>query len=117
MTVAPFADEKTSTNIHNLIRAIASGEKLTLSDIYPRYAAELKRGPDMLNYRAYPLSKIPDNLRSIAQPKNVNGRPTESARKEWGGTEGNEGAESLSRGPCIQWVPWALGNSPGSGDC
>ena len=55
MTVAPFADEKTSRNIHNLIRAIASEEKLTLSDIYPRYAAELKRGPDMLNYRAYPL--------------------------------------------------------------
>jgi lysophospholipase L1-like esterase len=67
MTVIPFADEKTSTKINNLIRAVASEEKLTLFDIYPLYAVALKRGPDMLNYRAYPLSKIPDNLRSIAQ--------------------------------------------------
>lgn len=67
MTVIPFADEKTSTKINNLIRAVASEEELTLFDIYPRYAAELIRGPDMLNYRAYPFSKIPDNLRSIAQ--------------------------------------------------
>jgi len=107
MTVIPFADEKTSTKINSLIRAVASEEKLTLFDIYPPYATALKRGPDMLNYRAYPLSKIPDNLRSIAQPKNVNGRPTESARKEWGGLRGMRGrrvcrvvrAFSAFRGP------------------
>ena len=68
MTVIPFADEKTSTKINSLIRAVASEEKLTLFDIYPPYATALKRGPDMLNYRRYPLSKIPENLRGIAQP-------------------------------------------------
>ena len=68
MTVIPFADEKTSTKINSLIRAVASEENLTLFDIYPRYAAALKRGPDTLNYRRYPLSKIPENLRGIARP-------------------------------------------------
>ena len=68
MTVIPFADEKTSTRINNLIRTVAAEEKLTLFDIYPRYAAELKRGPDMLNYRRYSLSKVPENLRDFAKP-------------------------------------------------
>ena len=68
MTVIPFNDEKSIVKINNLIRAVATEEKLTLFDIHPRYAAELKRGPDMLNYRRYPLSKIPENLREIAKP-------------------------------------------------
>ena len=34
----------------------------------PRYLAELKKGPDMLNYRRFPLSKIPENLRPFAMP-------------------------------------------------
>ena len=67
-TVIPFSDEKTSTKINSLIRAVASEVKLTLFDIYPRYAVALKSGPDTLNYRRYPLSKSPENLRGIARP-------------------------------------------------
>lgn len=68
MTVIPIADEKSIVKINNLIRAVATEEKLTLFDIHPRYAAELKRGPDMLNYRRYLVSKIPEKLRDFAKP-------------------------------------------------
>lgn len=68
MTVIPFADAAASGRINALIRRVAEEEKLTLFDIYPRYAAELERGPNMLNYRRYPLAKIPEKLRGIAKP-------------------------------------------------
>jgi len=74
MTVIPFADEPTSTKINNLIREVATEEKLTLFDIYPRYAAELKRGPDMLNYRRYVLAKIPEKFHELAKPYIVPGK-------------------------------------------
>ena len=54
--------------INHLVRQVAAEEKLTLFDICPRYDAELKRGPDMLNYRRFPLAKIPENLRAFAWP-------------------------------------------------
>lgn len=68
MTVIPFSDEATSIKINDLIQKVAAEEKITLFDIYPRYAAELKRGPDMLNYRRYSLAKIPEKLRELARP-------------------------------------------------
>ena len=68
MTVVPWADEAKCTKINDLVRLVATEEKLTLFDIYPRYDAELKRGPDMLNYRRYALAKIPENLRAFATP-------------------------------------------------
>ncbi|MBI3878725.1 MAG: SGNH/GDSL hydrolase family protein [Verrucomicrobia bacterium] len=74
MTVIPMADEATSTKINQLIREVAAGEKLTLFDIYPRYAAELKRGPDMLNYRRYPLAKVPEKFHELAKPYTTPGK-------------------------------------------
>jgi lysophospholipase L1-like esterase/nicotinamidase-related amidase len=68
MTVIPFADESTSTKINDLNRKVAADEKLMLFDIYPRYAAELKRGPDTLCYRSYALAKIPEKFREFAKP-------------------------------------------------
>jgi lysophospholipase L1-like esterase/nicotinamidase-related amidase len=67
-TVIPWANEPMCTKINGLVRQVAAEEKLTLFDIYPRYDAELKRGPDMLNYRRFPLAKIPENLRAFATP-------------------------------------------------
>ena len=72
-TVIPFA-ENLETNapaakrINDLVRRVAEEEKLTLFDIYPRYAAEQAKGSNMLNYRRYALSKVPENLRAIATP-------------------------------------------------
>lgn len=68
MTVIPYGDEATCLRINQLNEAAAKAEGLTLFDIYPRYAAELKRGPDMLNYRRFPLEKIPENRREFVKP-------------------------------------------------
>jgi hypothetical protein len=51
-----------------LVAQVAAEEKLTLFDIAPRYLAELQKGPNMLNYRRYALSKVPDRLKPFAAP-------------------------------------------------
>ncbi len=74
MTVIPFGNDETSTKVNNLIRQVAAEENLTLFDIYPRYAEQLKCGPDMLNYRRFPLDKVPENLRDFVAPYVVPGK-------------------------------------------
>jgi lysophospholipase L1-like esterase len=79
MTVIPyFVDNDVRAMLLNdLNRKVAEAEKLPLFDIYPRYAAELKKGPDMLNYRRFPLEKIPENRRAFVKPFVVDGpKPT-----------------------------------------
>lgn len=73
MTVIPMAadlkaDAPRAARINDLVRRVAAEEKLTCFDIYPRYAAEQAKGPNMLNYRRFPLAKIPDKLREVAKP-------------------------------------------------
>lgn len=68
MTVIPYGDEATSQKINTLNEQVAKTENLPLFDIYPRYAAELKHGPNMLNYRRFPLDKIPENRREFVKP-------------------------------------------------
>ena len=68
MTVIPYSAETTHADINAIISQIATDEKLTLLDIAPRYLAELRKGPDMLNYRRFPVAKIPESLRPVATP-------------------------------------------------
>lgn len=68
MTVIPYLEPKAGRALNAMIRSIAATEKLTVFDIYPRYAAELKKGPNMLNYRRYSLAKVPEALRPLATP-------------------------------------------------
>ena len=68
MTVIPYFDPPTSEKVNALVRQVAEKEKLRLFDIYPRYAAELEKGPNMLNYRRFPLAKIPEKLQAFAKP-------------------------------------------------
>jgi lysophospholipase L1-like esterase len=68
MTVIPFADEEASKVINDLVLEVAKKEKLAVFDIYPRYAAELKKGPNMLNYRRYPLARIPKQYHDLVKP-------------------------------------------------
>lgn len=68
MTTIPYSPTNQHGDINALIAKIAAEEKLTLFDIAPRYLAELKKGPDMLNYRRFSLAKIPENLRALATP-------------------------------------------------
>lgn len=68
MTVIPFANEEVSLEINDLVRQVAENEKLAVFDIYPRYAAELKKGHNMLNYRRYPLAKVPMKYHALVKP-------------------------------------------------
>lgn len=68
MTAIPYALNNLHEDINALIKEIAAKEKLTLFDIAPRYLAELKKNPDGLNYRRFPLAKIPEKLRPLATP-------------------------------------------------
>jgi lysophospholipase L1-like esterase len=68
MTVIPFADEEASKVINDLVLEVAKKEKLAVFDIYPRYSAELKKGPNMLNYRRYPLARIPKQYHDLVKP-------------------------------------------------
>jgi len=62
------ADAPRSKRLNDLTRRVAAEEKLTCLDLYPRYAAEQAKGPNMLNYRRFPLAKIPEKLREVAKP-------------------------------------------------
>ena len=73
MTAIPFSADPASdvpraARMNDPVKKIAAEEKLTLFDIYPRYAEELKKGPNMLNYRRYALAKIPEKFRDMVKP-------------------------------------------------
>ena len=53
---------------NELVRRVAVEEKLTCFELYPRYAAEQAKGPNMLNYRRFPLAKIPAKFHELAKP-------------------------------------------------
>ena len=74
-TVIPYLDDSTSTRLNDMNKSIAKAEGVLLFDIYPRYAEELKRGHDMLNYRRFPLDKIPENRREFVKSFVVNDNP------------------------------------------
>jgi lysophospholipase L1-like esterase/nicotinamidase-related amidase len=68
MTTIPYGANNEVLVVNDLIRQVAAAEKLPLFDIAPRYLAELKNGPHMLNYRRYSLAKVPEALRPLAAP-------------------------------------------------
>ncbi len=67
-TVIPFSDEAASKEMNDLIRQVAEKEAVEVFDLYPRYAAELKKGQNMLNYRRFALSNIPAKYHPLIQP-------------------------------------------------
>ena len=68
MTVIPFSAPEASQEMNAQVRAVAERANLPVFDIYPRYAAELERGKDMLNYRRYALDKVPENYHAFVAP-------------------------------------------------
>lgn len=68
MTVIPFSGPEASEEINAHVRAVAEQANLPVFDIYPRYAAELERGGNMLNYRRYALDKVPEKYQAVAAP-------------------------------------------------
>lgn len=68
MTSIPYSAENDHSEMNALVAQVAMEEKLALFDIAPRFLAELKKGPNALNYRRYALSKVPDRLKPFAIP-------------------------------------------------
>lgn len=68
MTVIPFSAPEASQEMNAHVRAVAEQVDLPVFDIYPRYAAELEQGKNMLNYRRYALEKVPANLHVLVSP-------------------------------------------------
>lgn len=68
MTAIPYSPTQLHADVNAVIKRIAEEEKLVLFDIAPRYLAELQKHPDGLNYRRFPLAKIPEELQAAATP-------------------------------------------------
>lgn len=73
-TVIPYFDEAESRTINDLVRQVAEKEKLDLFDLYPLYDSEMAKGPNMLNYRRFPLDQIPEAHRSWLAPRVFDGK-------------------------------------------
>lgn len=69
MTIIPYLDETASNVINKMIFEVSAGEGLEVLDIYPPYAKALESGPDMLNYRRYPVKDIPEKYREWIAPR------------------------------------------------
>lgn len=67
-TVIPYSVSASQESINALVRKVAEDEKLPLFDLYPRYLSELEKGPNMLNYRRFPLERIPEKHRDWIKP-------------------------------------------------
>ncbi|MCA9041914.1 MAG: SGNH/GDSL hydrolase family protein [Planctomycetaceae bacterium] len=74
MTVIPFSGEERSKEINDLIFEVSREEGLEVFDIYPRYAAELEKGHNMLNYRRYNLAKVPEKYHELVKPFVIKGQ-------------------------------------------
>lgn len=70
-TVIPYFSEAQDKQINDLVREVATSEKLPLLDTHARYAAELKHGANMLTYRRLASDKVPAKYRELfpVQPK------------------------------------------------
>lgn len=64
-TVIPYFSDEKDKSINDLVREVATTEKLPLLDTNARYAADLKHGYNMLNYRRASLDKVPAKYREL----------------------------------------------------
>lgn len=72
-TAIPYLGEEQDKAINEQVRAVAEAEKLPLLDQYAPYAAELKKGPNMLSYRRLPLQAIPRKYHTLIPAEMVKG--------------------------------------------
>lgn len=64
-TTIPYFTEEKDKQINDQVRAVAKEEKLPLLDSNARYAAELKHGYNMLNYRRTTFANVPEKYRAL----------------------------------------------------
>src|SRR5205823_3956238 len=65
MTVIPYMGADRDKTINDIVRTVATEQKLPLFDIYPRYSEELKKGENMLNYRRVALASVPERYHAL----------------------------------------------------
>ncbi len=73
-TVIPFFDEEATAEINGLVLRVAAEEGLEVFDLHSRYAAELAKGPNLLNYRRFPVEKVPPQYQELVKPRVIDGR-------------------------------------------
>ena len=66
--IIPYLGPERDQTINGLIQQVAESEKLPLFDLHAVYQAQLEHGKNALNYRRYPLAKIPNHQRGLAAP-------------------------------------------------
>jgi lysophospholipase L1-like esterase len=72
-TVIPYLGEEQDKTINEQVRAVAQAEKLPLIDQYSSFAAELKKGPNMLSYRRLALQAIPKKYHALIPSEAIKG--------------------------------------------
>lgn len=72
-TVIPYLGPELDNTINEQVRAVAAAEKLPVLDEYSPYAAELKNGVNMLNYRRKTLNDIPKKFHALIPPEAIKG--------------------------------------------
>lgn len=65
MTVIPYLGAENDKKINDIVKTVATEQKLPLFDIYPRYSDELKKGENMLNYRRAALTAVPERYHAL----------------------------------------------------
>jgi len=78
-TTAPYTDDlereaPKAKRMNDPVRRLAEEENLPLFDLYPRFAREQSKAPNMLTYRRYPLAKIPERYHLLVKPFIVAGQ-------------------------------------------
>ncbi|MGC3969631.1 MAG: SGNH/GDSL hydrolase family protein [Pirellulales bacterium] len=58
-TTIPYLGQEADNKLVAQVAAVGKAEGLPVFDVFTRYAAELKKGPNMLNYRRFFLKNIP----------------------------------------------------------
>jgi lysophospholipase L1-like esterase len=72
-TVIPTSRADGNKSINDLVRRVATEEKLPLLDTHARFAAELKHGPELLTYRRVKLDKVPARYHDLLPAGAVKG--------------------------------------------
>lgn len=66
MSVIPYFDEARSEEVNKIVKQVAEQEQLPYFDIYPPYAKALQeQGANSLNYRRYPVDKVPEKYKEL----------------------------------------------------
>jgi lysophospholipase L1-like esterase len=71
MTIIPYMGAERDKEVNDIVREIAKERELTLLDVHVRYAAELKQGENMLNYRRVAVANVPDRFHALLGPARI----------------------------------------------